>query len=119
MTLSSLIRIIIYNMTRFLWDPKNRYLATKHGVRIKEIEHVVRNARRPWPEKIGDEKLMVWGHADEGAFVEVIYVLESSALDVDYTEADLLFADEDDAVYVFHARYLTEPEKRLYRKRSL
>ena len=57
------------------------------------------------------------GPDDAGAFVEVVFVMESAAMEIDYTEADLLFADEDDGVYVFHARYLTADEKRLYRRR--
>lgn len=106
-------------MAGFIWDDKNAEHATSHGVSIEEIEYVVLNARRPWPEPYGADKFRVWGRTEAGEFVQVVYVLESDAVEVDYTEIDLLALDEGaEAIYVIHAMPLTEDMKKQYRKRT-
>ncbi len=86
---------------QFRWIAWNRDHIAKHGVEPAEAEMVVRRARPPFPEQIGDDKLLVMGTGHGGRFLQVIYVL-----------------DPDDTVFVIHARPLTEREKRRYRRRS-
>ena len=84
----------------FRWIDWNREHIAKHGVDPAEAEMVVRQARAPFPQQIGDDKLLVMGRGSGGQFLEVIYVL-----------------DPDDTVFIIHARPLTEREKRRYRRR--
>ena len=79
----------------------NRDHVAKHGVDPEEAEMVVRQARPPFPQQIGDDKLLVMGRGYGGRFLLVIYVL-----------------DLDDTVFVIHARPLSEREKRRSRRRS-
>jgi phage-related protein len=82
-------------MTDFRWNAWNLEHATKHGVAVHEVEHVVRNARRPYPRDIGDEKWLVEGRGQGDRFVRVIYVL-----------------DMDGTIYVLHAMPLTTRRRR-------
>jgi uncharacterized DUF497 family protein len=79
----------------FRWNDWNREHATRHGISIQESERVVRNARRPYPREIGDEKLLVEGCGQGDRFVRVIYAL-----------------DADDTVYVIPAMPLTTRRRR-------
>ena len=65
-----------------------------HGVSPEEAESVVRRARSPFPRIIEDDKRLAWGRGIGGRFLQVVFVL-----------------DEDDTVYVIHARPLNEKEK--------
>jgi uncharacterized DUF497 family protein len=106
-------------MESFIWDDWNTEHATSHGVSIDEIEFVVARARSPWPMPQGDFKFLVRGQAASGRYIQVIYVLESDAAAIDYTEVDLLeLAESADAIYVIHARPLNDDEKRTLRKRN-
>jgi uncharacterized DUF497 family protein len=106
-------------MADFIWDDANAEHATRHGVSIEEIEYVVTHARSPWPMPQGDNKFIVWGRTEAGSYVQVVYVLESSAVGIDYSEVDLLeLADAGDGIYAIHAMRLTEDQKRNYRRLS-
>jgi uncharacterized DUF497 family protein len=83
----------------FRWNDWNEDHATKHGVSIEEAEHVVERARSPFPRAIEEDKRLVWGRGKGGRLLQVIFVV-----------------DEDDSIYVIHARPLTEPEKRRYHR---
>jgi uncharacterized DUF497 family protein len=83
----------------FRWIRWNVQKCMKHGVQPEEAEHVVRNARRPYPRKIGDEKTLVAGQSRAGRYLQVIYLV-----------------DEDDAIFVIHAMPLTRRKKRSYRR---
>jgi uncharacterized DUF497 family protein len=85
---------------QFRWIEWNRDHIAEHGVRPEEAEMVVRHARPPFPEEIGDEKLIVKGRGTGGRFLQVIYLL-----------------DPDDTIFVIHARPLTEREKKQLRRR--
>ena len=85
----------------FRWNPWNEDHIAEHGVSPEEAELVVRTARRPYPQVAGDEKWLVRGRGLGGRYLQVIFIL-----------------DEDDTVYVIHARPLTEREKRNFRKRK-
>ena len=71
----------------------------KHGVLPEEAESVVRQARRPFPRKIEDDKWFIWGRGEGDRFLQVIHLL-----------------DDDGTVYVIHARPLDEKEKRRLRR---
>jgi uncharacterized DUF497 family protein len=83
----------------FRWIGWNIHKCLKHGVRRREVEFVVRHARRPYPRQIGDEKTLVHGQTEEGRYLQVIYLLE-----------------DDDVVFVIHAMPLTERMKKRYRR---
>jgi uncharacterized DUF497 family protein len=63
-------------------------------------EEVVAGARSPYLLAKADEKLIVWGPTAEGRLLQIVFVL-----------------DEDDSVFIIHARPLTEKEKKRYRRR--
>lgn len=85
----------------FRWIEWNVEHIAKHGVSVDEAEMVIRTVRQPYPEQIGDDKLLVIGRGQGGRFVQAIYIL-----------------DPDDRVFVIHARPLTDREKNRYRRRS-
>lgn len=86
---------------QFRWIIWNRDHIAEHGVEPEEAELVVRTARPPFPEQIGDDKLLVRGPGQGGRLLQVIYVL-----------------DPDDTVFVIHARPLTDREKARYSRRK-
>jgi len=86
---------------QFRWIDWNRAHVAEHGVDWEEAEMLVRQARPPFPQQIGEDKLLVMGQGRGGRFLQVIYVL-----------------DPDDTVFVIHARPLTDREKRRYRRRT-
>jgi uncharacterized DUF497 family protein len=61
----------------------------------------VTGARNPFPRKIEEDKWLVWGRGQGGRFLQVIFVV-----------------DEDQTIYVIHARVLNEQEKRRFRRRK-
>jgi uncharacterized protein len=85
----------------FRWNDWNIDHIAKYGVSPEEAETVIRTARRPFPRKIEDDKWLVWGQRRAGRFLQVIFVL-----------------DPDEAVFVIHARPLTDREKRHFRRRK-
>lgn len=85
----------------FRWIEWNLDHIAKHGVDSEEAEFVVRQAQPPFPQQIGEDKLLVQGPGRGGRFLQVIYVL-----------------DLDDTVFVIHARPLTDREKRRNRRRK-
>lgn len=88
-------------MCEFRWNAWNFEHATKHGVTPAESERVVNSARAPYPEEIGDDKLMVVGRGTGGRILQVIYLL-----------------DDDGTVYIIHARPLNDHEKHRWRRRT-
>jgi uncharacterized DUF497 family protein len=83
----------------FRWNDWNEGHLAEHSVLPIEAEAVVAAACAPFPRKVEDDKWLVWGRGRGGRFLQVVFVL-----------------DEDDTIYVIHARPLTEREKRRYRK---
>ena len=84
----------------FRWNEWNEDHATKHGVPPEEAEAVVEAAQPPYPEQVGEGKHRVIGRGIGGRFVQVLYVV-----------------DEDETLYIIHARPLNESEKKQYRRR--
>jgi len=85
---------------RFRWNAWNSGHIAEHGISTSETQFIVNNARAPYPQTIGAGKRLVIGQSQHGAYAQVIYVL-----------------DEDLTAYVIHARPLTDPEKRRFRRR--
>ena len=85
----------------FRWNSWNVEHIAQHGVDPDEAEIVVRGATRPYPLHRDDDKWLVWGSGRGGRLLQVVFVL-----------------DEDDTVFVIHARPLTDREKRHRRRRS-
>jgi uncharacterized DUF497 family protein len=85
----------------FRWNGWNIEHIGGHGISPEEAELVVTTARSPYPRRIQEDKWIVWGRGSGGRFLQVIFVL-----------------DQDKTVFVIHARPLTEPEKRRYRRRK-
>ena len=84
----------------FRWNEWNLDHVSKHGVTPDEAEYVVHNARRPYPQRRDADKWLVWGRGYGARFLQVIFV------------------EDEDEVYIIHARPLTEKEKRRYRRRN-
>ena len=85
----------------FRWNEWNVEHIAKNRVVREEAENVVRHARGQFPRRIEEDKLLVWGRGYGGRFLQVIFVL-----------------DEDETVYVIHARSLTASEKRRLRRKK-
>ena len=84
----------------FRWNDWNLAKCTKHGVPPYEAEFVVNRARAPFPQRLENQKILVKGQTETGRYLQVIYLLE-----------------QDDVVFVIHARELTDNEKRQLRRR--
>ena len=92
----------------FRWNQWNLEHITRHGVKPEEAEAVVSNARRPYPLHRQDGKWLVWGrvvggsaYPGRGRLLQVVFVV-----------------DDDDSIFIIHARPLTDREKRQYRRRA-
>ena len=85
---------------RFRWNQWNLEHVTEHGVTPAEAESVVLRAGRLQRFRRGDDKWAVWGRGVGGRLLQVVVLLE-----------------EDDTVYIIHARPLNEREKTLLRRR--
>ncbi len=85
----------------FRWNDWNLEHAGRHGVWPDEAEAVVEGARVPYPVRGEDDKWLVWGAGRGGRLAQVVFLI-----------------DEEGAVYIIHARPLTEKEKRAYRRRT-
>ena len=85
---------------QFRWNEWNLEKLAKHGVSREEVEYVVCDAQPPFPRRIEDEKIMVWGQTWAGRYLQVIYI---------YSPAEYVF--------VLHARPMNDTEKRRLRRR--
>ena len=84
----------------FRWNEWNLGKIAKHGVTVEDAEHAVRRAMRPYPQRIDGGKVLVRGQARSGSYLQVIYVPQ-----------------DNQEVFVVHARPLTEKEKARLRRR--
>jgi uncharacterized DUF497 family protein len=85
----------------FRWNDWNTEHLAEHGVSLEEADRVVEGARRPYPQARADDKWIVKGRGHGGRWLQVIYIFSP-----------------DDAVFVIHARPLTENEKRRERRKE-
>ena len=84
----------------FRWNEWNTSHIARHGVSPEEAEAVVRAATQPYPRRIEEDKWLVLGRGRGGRFLQVIFVL-----------------DDNESIYVIHARPLTDRDKRRLRRR--
>lgn len=85
----------------FRWNEWNIEHIAKHGISPEEAELAIRSAKRPFPRRVEDDKWLVWSRGTGDRPIQVIFVF-----------------DEDDTIYVIHARPLTDSEKRRFRRGS-
>jgi uncharacterized DUF497 family protein len=86
----------------FVWNDRNIDHIAKHGISPAQAEYLVTHARPPYPQMVGDDRRIVVGTLAHGAYVQVVYVPSRSV---------------PGAVFVMHARPLTDDEKRKFRRR--
>ena len=98
----------------FSWNDWNTAHIAKHGVTREEAEQVIRGARPPYPQQVDDDKLLAWGQTAAGRFLQVVYVLPEEFDPSSVNLFDLM--DDDEVVYVIHARELNDAEKRRLRR---
>lgn len=95
----------IYNIREsgmeFRWIEWNIDKVGSHGIKPDEAEFVVEHAAPPYPQHREDDKFLVLGSTAAGRLLQVVFLL-----------------DEDDTVFIIHARPLTNKEKRRRRKRK-
>jgi uncharacterized protein len=87
-------------VAEFRWNEWNVEHLARHGVKPDEAEDIVVAARQPYPLERPDAKWLVWGRTAAGRALQIVFVL-----------------DDDDTIYVIHARDLTTREKQRYRRR--
>jgi uncharacterized DUF497 family protein len=106
----------------FSWDDSNREHLAKHNVTPAEAETVVADAAAPYPERIEEEKLVVWGPTSEGRILQVIYLLKAPD-EVSYQSVDAIdwmrieAGEVQDIIRIIHAMDLTPSMKRRLRRR--
>ncbi len=83
----------------FRWIEWNIDKVVDHGVTPEDAQSVVEEATDPYPQHREDDRFLVWGATSTGRLVQVVFLL-----------------DEDDMVFIIHARPLTEREKRRRRR---
>ena len=83
----------------FRWIDWNTDKVVDHGVTPEEAQGVVDGAVDPYPQHREDGKFLVWGATTAGRLLQVVFLL-----------------DEEDRVFIIHARPLTEREKRRRRR---
>jgi hypothetical protein len=81
-------------MVDFRWNQWNIAHLAGHQVDPEEAEEVVRQARSPYPKRIGEDKLLVWGPGRGGRLLQVVFVM-----------------DDDGTAFVIHGRELSTREK--------
>jgi hypothetical protein len=88
-------------MKRVRWADWNIEHTAEHGVTPEEIEYLILNPDWPYPEAVGDEKLLIRGRGVGGRFIQVIYVID----------------EDGETAFPIHARPLNSQEIRQYRRR--
>jgi hypothetical protein len=79
----------------FRWNEWNVDHATRHGCPVREIESVIRGAKRPYPQSMGNNKWKVIGRGQGDRVVKAVYVI-----------------DPDGTMYPIHAMPLSTRRKR-------
>src|SRR5206468_2023695 len=83
----------------FRWNDWNLEHVGEHGITADEVEEALFTVAPPYPLRRADDKWLVWGRGRGGRLIQVFIL------------------DDDDTVFVIHARPLTERERRRYRGR--
>lgn len=105
----------------FSWDDWNIGHIAKHAVTRAEAEEVVRNAAEPFPRKMEERKLMVWGQTRAGRYLLVIFTYrEVEEITFESIALDQWIAISDGAImdvaYVVHAMTLPPKLLKQYRR---
>lgn len=105
----------------FSWDEWNIDHVAKHGVTPADAEYVVRHAEQPFPGVLADDKLVVWGRAEDGSYLQVIFVYRASdEIDFGALTLEELMAlsdgEETEVLYIVHAMPLSPKMMRQYRR---
>jgi len=87
----------------FRWIDWNIAKVQSHGLTPEEAEFVVEHAELPYPIKQPNDKYLVWGRTDAGRLIQVVFLYDS---------------DENDVVFVIHARPLTARETKQVNRRK-
>jgi len=67
----------LYNkFVDFRWNDWNLAKCEKHGVAPADAQYVVERAKSPFPRRIDQGKLLVWGPGTSGQYLQVIYLLD-------------------------------------------
>ncbi|MBV9613615.1 MAG: hypothetical protein JO091_14165 [Acidobacteriaceae bacterium] len=61
----------------FRWNEWNIEHLVEHGIYPEEAEQVVREATGPYPRRIGEDKLLVWGAGLGGHLLQINFVMDS------------------------------------------
>ena len=85
---------------KFRWNDWNVAKVEGRGLTLEDAERAVASAPAGYPLYRGEGKYLVWGKGKGGRLVQAVFII-----------------DEDGTVFIIHARPLTEPEKRRYRRR--
>lgn len=88
-------------MYGFRWNEWNLEKLDKHNIVSHEAEYLVQHPPRGSPKRIENDKILVRGQTAAGAYIQVIYVVEK---------------ENDDEIFVLHARPLTANERRAFRR---
>jgi uncharacterized protein len=83
----------------FRWNEWNAEHIAEHGISREEAEAIIQNARSPYPREVQQGKYLVRGQTSGGLFLQAAFVV-----------------DPEGAIYVIHARPLTDADKRRYRR---
>jgi len=81
----------------FRWNAWNINHIAEHGVSPEEAEYVVRHPARSYPRHNRNHSKLVLGRTEEGVYLQVAYAVDPAP---------------ESTLFVFHARPLTEREKR-------
>lgn len=76
----------------FRWNFWNLSKIASHNLSSLEVEHVVRNAKAPYPRKHKAGTRLVRGKSQTGYYIQVIYA-----------------TDDDGTLYVIHAMPIRKP----------
>jgi len=84
----------------FRWNDWNTEHIGEHGIAYWEAEYLINHARKPFPQRQGDNRFLVMGQLPDGV----------------YPQAGFIFSPPG-VVFVIHARPLMDIEKRRLRRR--
>ena len=98
----------------FIWNRWNIAHISEHNVSQEEARFVAENAAGRFPQKVGPRKYLVRGRTLYRRALQVIFLVLADD-EVDIEQLDLvermMFEQGNEALYVIHARDLTEGEK--------
>ncbi len=87
-------------MREFRWNARNVEHIARHGVTTDEAEYVV---SRGQGKKASEGRRVVEGKTAEGHYLRVVFVIDALPAET---------------LYVIHAMFLTDRDKRRYRRRK-